>query len=56
MNIKAIEEAYRTEDAIKRANEAERIAYVNNELEIAKAYALIAELLEYKLSVKEAEQ
>lgn len=56
MNTKAIEEAYRTGDAIKMANEAERIAYANNDLELARAYAMIAELLEYKLSVKEAEQ
>jgi hypothetical protein len=56
MNIKAIEEAYRTEDAIEMADEAERSAHANNDPELAKAYAMIAELLEYKLSVKEAEQ
>ena len=48
MNIDHIEQAYYTEDAKNCAIEAERLAYINNQSELAKAYALISELLQYK--------
>lgn len=37
------------EDAIAQAYEAERLAYIAGNDELANAYYLIAELLEYKL-------
>jgi hypothetical protein len=43
-----IEQAFYTEDAKNCAIEAERLAYINNQPELAKAYALIAELLHEK--------
>jgi hypothetical protein len=48
VNIDNIAQAYYTEDAKNCAIEAERLAYINNQPELAKAYALIAELLHYK--------
>jgi hypothetical protein len=56
MNIQTIEQSCWPEDAIDMAHEAERIAYINNDLELAKAYAMIAELLAYKLSIGENEE
>ena len=49
MNIAKIEECYYTEDAIAQAYEAERLAYIAGNDELANAYYLIAELLQYKL-------
>jgi hypothetical protein len=43
------------EDAIAQAYEAERLAYIAGNEELANAYYLIAELLEYKLSVENDE-
>jgi hypothetical protein len=48
VNTDNIEQAFYTEDAKNCAIEAERLAYINNQPELAKAYALIAELLHYK--------
>jgi len=48
VNIDNIRQGCFTEDAKNCAFEAERLAYINNQTELAKAYALIAELLHYK--------
>ena len=48
MNVDHIQQAYFTQDAKNCAIEAERVSYINNQPELAKAYALILELLHYK--------
>jgi hypothetical protein len=52
MNIAKIEACYYTEDAIAQALEAERLAYTKGNEELANAYGLIAELLEYRLKAE----
>lgn len=54
MNIRKIKESeymYFAEDAAKLAEEAERLAYIRGNTELAEAYAFIAELLEHNLGL-----
>lgn len=54
MNIRKIKESeylYFGEDAVKLAKEAERLAYIQGNTELAEAYAFIAELLEHNLEL-----
>lgn len=54
MNIKKIRDSkyiYYDEDAIQLALEAERLAYINGNIELAEAYAFIAELLDENLDM-----
>ena len=55
MNIQKIKDAeyiYYGEDAIQIAKEAERIAYISGKIELAEAYAFIAELLDENLDMR----
>lgn len=49
MNIQTIEDAYYLEDKRNNALEAERMAYIRGDLELAKAYGMIADLLHDKM-------
>jgi hypothetical protein len=44
MNIEKIEDAYFMEDKYNNALEAERMAYIRGDLELARAYGMVAEL------------
>jgi len=45
MNIDTIENSYYLDEKRRIALEAERMAYIRGDLELAKAYGLIADLL-----------
>jgi hypothetical protein len=45
MNIQTILDAYSIEDKRKIALQAERMAYIRGDTELAKAYGMIADLL-----------
>lgn len=52
-DIKNSKYIYFGEDSIKIAKEAERLAYIRGNTELAEAYALIANLLEHNLELEE---
>lgn len=45
MNIQAIEDSYYLKDKRNNALEAERMAYMRGDIELAKAYGMIADLV-----------
>jgi len=49
MNIQTILDAYYLEDKRNNALEAERMAYIRGDIELAKAYGMIADLLHDKM-------
>jgi hypothetical protein len=53
MNIEQINKEYYTEDKLKDALEAERISYIAGNSELTECYALIVELLQFKLEQEE---
>jgi hypothetical protein len=53
MNIQKIKQSVYAADSIKLAKEAERLAYIRGDKELAEAYALIAELLKHNLELTE---
>lgn len=55
MNTQAISEAYYDEDKYEQAKEAERIAYINGNIELSKAYGLICDLLMLKIHAENME-
>lgn len=49
MNIQTIEDACYLEDKRNNALEAERLSYIRGDIELAKAYGMIADLLHDKM-------